>query len=264
MNLVFPVVVAGLVSLAGVGALRAQDSAEAKGQAFVEEAQRSQTGFGDLTVSLRMTLREAGGRTRVREMQVMVLEMKGDGERSLVMLECPADLNGLAVLTHSHVTAPDDQWLYVPSLGRVRRLSASDRSAAFLGSEFTYEDIAAQRPEAYRHRWLKEVVEDDRELVVVERRPLSPGSAYIRHEMWFDRETRRPVRILFFSRDGDHLKTLFFGGYQLYLERFWRATDMRMENHRNGASTRLEWSGMSFRTGLSPADFESRALGRGR
>ena len=38
----------------------------------------------------------------------------------------------------------DDQWLYLPALGKTKRIASSDQSGAFMGSDFNYSDLIGQ------------------------------------------------------------------------------------------------------------------------
>ncbi|PKQ00584.1 MAG: outer membrane lipoprotein-sorting protein, partial [Alphaproteobacteria bacterium HGW-Alphaproteobacteria-12] len=65
-------------------------------------------------------------------------------------------------------------------------------------------------------------------------------------------------------RKDELLKTLTFDDYRLYLDKFWRAHDLFMENVVTGKSTRLTWQDYSFGNGLSQNDFSTNALKRAR
>ena len=56
-------------------------------------------------------------------------------------------MRGTGFLTYDYadVSVDDDQWLYLPALRKVRRISASDRGDFFLGTDFTYEDIKKEQ-----------------------------------------------------------------------------------------------------------------------
>ncbi|HIN59600.1 MAG TPA: outer membrane lipoprotein-sorting protein, partial [Gammaproteobacteria bacterium] len=75
------------------------------------------------------------------------LEVAGDGDKSLTIFSYPADIKGTVFLSHTHPTRPDEQWLYLPALKRIKRISSSNKSGPFMGSEFAYEDLASQEIE---------------------------------------------------------------------------------------------------------------------
>ena len=124
---------------------RAAESAEEAGLRIATEARERQKGFGNFTANLTMILRNKKGRESRRELRLKVIEVEGDGERTMFAFERPRDVRGTAFLVHAHKDEPDDQWLYLPALKRVKRISSSKQSGSFMGSEFSYEDLGRRR-----------------------------------------------------------------------------------------------------------------------
>lgn len=238
------------------------ETAEERGLAIAREADRRDSGYGDVTARMTMILRNRQGDESVRRMRFSAIEIEGDGDRNLIVFDSPPDVRGTALLTYTHKTGADDQWLYLPALKRVKRIAASNRSGPFVGSEFAYEDMTSQEVEKYTYRYLREEPCGTRACFVVERRPVDKRSGYRREEVWIDRETYRFERIDYYDRRDARLKTLSFSGYRLYLGRFWRARTLDMQNHQTGKSTRLIFEDYRFRSGLKPSDFTRARLKR--
>ncbi len=133
-----------------------------------------------------------------------------------------------------------------------------------MGSEFAYEDITSQEVEKYTYRFLREEELDGVPTFVVERDPVDENSGYTRQVVWYDQEEYRVLKVDFYDRRDDLLKTLTYSGYHQYLDRYWRADEMHMVNHQTGKSTTLVWSDYRFQTGLSERDFDQNALRRTR
>ena len=131
---------------------------EASGLAIAQEASRRNEGYGDTTVKLVMELRSADGRTRERVLTWKTLEaaQPGEGDKSLTIFHEPRDIAGTGFLSHTHVSGEDDQWLYLPSLKRVKRIASSNKSGSFVGSEFSYEDLLSDEVEKFTYRWLRD------------------------------------------------------------------------------------------------------------
>ncbi len=98
--------------------------------------------------------------------------------------------------------------------------------------------------------------------VSTERYPVDPRSGYTRQIVWYDLDEYRPLRIDYYDRKDDLLKTLTYEGYQQYLGQYWRADAMHMVNHQNGKSTILTFSDYEFRVGLTDRDFDQNSLRR--
>ncbi|MEM9555956.1 MAG: outer membrane lipoprotein-sorting protein [Acidobacteriota bacterium] len=238
--------------------------AAAQGLAIAEAADHRDTGFGDSRATLTMILRNAHGGESTRELRNRTLEQAGDGDKSLVIFDHPRDVKGTAFLTFSHVDGDDDQWLYLPALERVKRISSSNKSGPFMGSEFAYEDISSQEVEEYSHRLLREEALDGEPTWVLERVPVHPKSGYTRQEVWIDQAELRTLKVVYYDRKGDLLKTLEQSDFALYLDRFWRPLRMSMVNHQTGKSTELLWSEYTFGNGYTDGDFDRASLARAR
>jgi outer membrane lipoprotein-sorting protein len=243
----------------------AAETPEEKGLAIAREADRRDSGFGDFTAKMRMVLKNRHGQESIRLIRIKTLEVEDDGDKSLSIFDNPRDVKGTAFLTLSHKTGDDDQWLYLPALKRVKRISSRNKSGSFMGSEFSYEDIASQEVEKYTYRWLRDEILDGRECFVSERYPVdTKNSGYSRMVSWMDKEAYRPFKVEYYDRKNALLKTLTITGYNQYLGQFWRAGEMHMINHQSGKSTQLYWSDYQFQVGLMDKDFNKNSLKRAR
>jgi len=253
-----------LWSLHSAGPATAQDASEAKGLAIAQEADRRDTGFQDWSAELRMVLRNSHGEESTRDLRMRSLEVKGDGDKSLVIFDRPADVQGTALLTYTHKSGDDDQWLYLPALARVKRISSNNKSGPFMGSEFAYEDFSSQEVEKYTYKYLRDEPLDGQPCFVVERYPVDERSGYTRQVVWMDQAEYRVRKVEFYDRKKQHLKTLALNGYNQYLDQYWRAGSLSMVNHQTGKSTDLVWSNYKFRNGFKDSDFDQNSLQRAR
>ena len=180
------------------------------------------------------------------------------------MFDRPRNVKGTAFLIHSHRTKADDQWLYLPALKRVKRISSSNRSGSFMGSEFSYEDLGAQEIEKYTYKFLRDEACGKRKCSVVEQVPTAKRSGYRRQLVWRDKEDFRLWKVAYYDRKNAHLKTLTLSKYKLYLDRFWRANEMAMVNHLTGKSTVMMWSDYKFGSKIRESEFTRTGLKRVR
>jgi len=239
------------------------ETPEDKGLAIAMEADRRDTGFKDYTSEMRMTLKNKHGKESLRQIRMKVLEVEGDGDKSLSVFDNPRDVKGTAFLNYTHKVGDDDQWLYLPALKRVKRISSRNKSGSFVGSEFSYEDISSQEIEKYTYKWIRDENYEGKQCFVVDHYPVDKkNSGYTRQLTWIDKKEYRPLKIEFYDKKYSLLKTLTFSGYKIYLERYWRADKLQMINHQNEKSTSLEFSNYKFRTGLKATDFNKNSLKR--
>jgi outer membrane lipoprotein-sorting protein len=241
-----------------------EDDNIAKGMAIAVEADKRDTGFSDFTASMVMELRNKHGDVSKRTIRLKTLEVIGDGDKSMSIFDTPADVKGTAFLTYSHAIKPDEQWLYLPALKRVKRINSKNKSGPFMGSEFAYEDLASQEIEKYSYKYLRDEKFNGVDCFVVERYPAYEHSGYTRQVAWINKEKYIAEQIEFYDRKNDLLKTLSNKAYQQYLNQYWRASEMQMVNHQTGKSTLLTWEAYKFKNGLSDKDFSRNSLKRAR
>ena len=253
-----------LVLLGSAFAEEAPLPGAARGLEIAMEADRRDTGWGDSQVTLTMTLRNQHGDESVRTLRSRALEVEGDGDRSMTIFDEPADVSGTALLTFSHATEPDDQWLFLPALGRVKRIASNNKSGPFMGSEFAFEDMASQEVDKYTYNFLREEACGDAQCFVVERFPVDERSGYTRQIAWIDTEHYRAMRVEFYDRRNTLLKTLTTGDWEQYLGRFWRAGRLEMVNHQTGKNTLLLFEDFVFGNGYGDRDFDQNALRNAR
>ena len=147
------------------------ETPQEKGLAIAQEMDQRDLGWQDSQSDMTMTLRNKQGNESKRAMRSKSLEVTGDGDKGLTIFDSPGDVKGTAFLSFTHATKADDQWLYLPALKRVKRISSSNKSGPFMGSEFAYEDISSQEIEKYTYEWLKDEAVDGKEAFVIQRNP---------------------------------------------------------------------------------------------
>ena len=241
-------------------------SPEKRGWAIAARSDRSDRGFTDSVVDLEMILRNKAGKQTTRTLTLKTLEVPDEslGDRSLIVFERPADIDGTALLSHAKILDPDDQWLYLPALKRVKRISSVNKSGPFVGSEFAFEDFTARELEKYDYRYLRSESCGGQLCDVIERTPRYEHSGYTKQIAWIDQEVFQVRKVEFYDRRGDLLKTLELREYREYEGGYWRSHRFEMVNHQTGKQTALVYSEYRFRTGLKDSDFVRGALRRER
>ena len=243
--------------------IRGQTDTERRGFEVAARSDRSDRGFGTSTVELEMVLRNSAGRESSRRLVIETLEMQDEsvGDKSLVVFDSPNDIKGTALLSHARILEPDDQWLYLPALKRVKRVSSANKSGPFVGSEFAFEDFTSLELNKYDYEWIGEDISEGLAQDIVVRTPRYEDSGYTRQVSWVDREVFQVRKVEFYDRRGDLLKTLTLDDYRDY-DGIWRAHRLNMVNHQTGKSTDLVYGEYAFDIALDDADFERGRLSR--
>ena len=256
---------AGILALSPmIGVTAKAETPKEKGLLIAKEADRRDLGFGDSTVELKMVLKNRHGQTSTRELRIDTLEIPDEsvGDKSIVRFDHPRDIKGTALLTFTKILEPDDQWLYLPALRRVKRISSANKSGPFMGSELAYEDLTSQEVKKFKYRWLRDERCGKLQCFVVERYPQYENSGYTKQIVWTDQGEYRPMKIVFYDRKGALLKTLTFSNYRKYLGKYWRAHRLYVENHQTNKSTELIYEKYKLRTGLRESNFRPARLKR--
>ena len=233
-----------------------------RGLEIATEADKRDSGWQFQSSDMEMILRNRAGKESRRKISSRQLEVEGDGDKTLSLFHEPRDVRGTAMLTFSHGLEPDDQWLYLPAIKRVKRISSRNRSGPFMGSAFAFEDLSSQELDKYDYRYLRDEPCGVYQCYVIERIPLYDNSGYTRQIVWLDQAEFRSIKIEYYDRKDELLKTLDFSDYQEYPGGYWRADKMEMTNHQTGKSTTLLWFNYDFETPLKSGDFNKNALKR--
>ena len=139
------------------------------------------------------------------------------------------------------------QRLYLPSFKGVRHIASSNRSGAFVGSEFAYEDLSSFEVEKYTYSGVSREQSSGKEVLGVEHKPAYANSAYSRLRTFIDPSNYQPTRVEYFNRRNEHFKTLELADYRSYAEkRAWRPHRLTMTNHSNDRTTVIKFE--PFRT----------------
>ena len=221
---------------------------------------------------MSMTVVDGSGRKRVRGLVSRRLKFD-KGTKLLMLFEEPADMRntGFLLLDYKDSKRDDDQWLYLPSLRKTTRISSSDRSGSFLGSDISYSDLLRPNVDHYDYKLLEASVRvDGEECWHIEARPRTPKvreeTGYVKTEMWISKKKLVPVQSKMWVRDGKKLK------YAKYEEiknvgGIWSAHKVTVRTVRGGqveSTTVLRLSAVKYGDpNVSDSDFTERRLEKG-
>jgi hypothetical protein len=230
-----------------------------KGLEIAGKVDRAWSGYKGEENELELELVSATGETVARRLRGKMRE-SGESEQTIMTIIWPADQKGTRLLTWSHRREDDDQWLYLPSIQRVKRISAGGRSGSFLGSEFAYEDLVNTTwVENYDHKYVREQTVGTRETWVVERYPRDRDSGYSKQVVWFDKEYLSALRVDFYDRKGKLLKSATFKAWKKYNGK-WRADRIDMINRQTGKKSSVVWKSRALGKAFADEEFSPDRL----
>jgi len=193
------------------------ESPELVGETIAIELDDRDIGFVNQISKMEMVLNNAYGQKNTRIMEARILERpaRDVGDKSMLVFFNPSAINGTALLSFAEILEPDQQWLFLPALKRVKRISSKNKSGPFVGSEFAYEDITGNEIDKYswRFKGLEACpVTKELECFKLSTIPKYEHSGYTKRIVWVDVEEFRADQIDFYDRKSSLIKTQTFHG----------------------------------------------------
>ena len=206
-----------------------------------------------------MILKNAQGVENVRKLEFKKIEGE-NGDKSLLTFLYPDDLKGTKLLSFEVLGSDDKQWLYLPSLKRVKRISSRNKSGSFMASEFSYEDISSQNYKNYSYSGeAEEVTKDGAKYFKVTRIPIDANSGYSKQVVWVDTKSFLAKYGEYFDKQNRLLKKINFSEYKL-IDGIQRIVKINIENVQNKKSSSLTWDEDTINSGISSGEVSKRAL----
>ena len=220
---------------------------------------------GDTMHSLvEMNLIESDGRSSNRIVENWTKESADGTASSVIVFHKPASVEGTRFLTIENEGRDDDQWIFLPGLGRVRRIAASEGDSSFMGTDFTYDDMQSRDVDEDSHTLLREEQQAGRDCYVIESVPKNPGdSQYSRRVQWVAKDIWVPVKVDFYDKSDQLLKTLTVERIEK-VQGFWTTIDTTMKNQQTGHATELNIKKLVYNEDLPNGLFSVNFLRTGR
>ncbi|MHB1052146.1 MAG: outer membrane lipoprotein-sorting protein [Thiobacillus sp.] len=215
----------------------------------------------DLTTLGRMVLTEKGRAPRIREIVTYRLDKSGGETANLIRFLDPEDIAGTGLLSIDKADGSTDQWLYLPALDRVRRISSDRKGGRFVGSDLYFEDLQERKPSKDRHRLLGKQIENGILCDVLESVPLdADDSAYKKRISWIDPSTAILQRMDYFEKDTHTPGKRWLLRGKKRNQGYWTLTDSRMIDLSSGHETRMVVDVALYDQKLPVKLFTSQAL----
>lgn len=234
---------------------------EEEGRKIAEKSDALQRGFGSESASMVMYLINAKGDTVIRRMKNITLERDKKEDYSMVQFLEPPDVRGTGLLTYQNPRGDDKQWLYLPELRRVKKISSKNKSGSFMGSEFSYEDITGNTLDKFTYKKLADSKLNGADCFVVEKYPTYKNSGYTSVKMWFTKSDYLVRRIEYTDRKKSLLKVQIFDGWKK-VGKVYRFDSIEMENLQTNKKSIMKFENRKLGIGLRESNFSKRSLQR--
>lgn len=223
---------------------------------------------GDWRAQTLFRLIGSNGRIRERFATTMARRGENGGMARIARFDTPADVRGTAILTVEQPRGDDDIWVFLPALGNVRRLQASNKRDAYMGTDLSYGDVIGHAPEDWTHRIIGRQIQDGVPCWLVESLPQTAGiataSGYSRRVNWLRMDNAMMVRAELFDAAATLAKTITQTQVTEVAPDRWQAMRVTVENVRTRHRTEIFITGYVANQGLKPDLFLPRALERTR
>jgi hypothetical protein len=205
----------------------------------------------------------------------------GISYKDLIPVTYPTESKGLAILTWTYEDPDKDQetWLWVPSLKKVRKISASEDDDAFMGSDLTVEEVSTRRFEDESYTFIGhkdfsgyttgetgELKFKGSACFVIDCIPRKPHWYYAKRTVWVDKDTGGVIFEEYYDKNGKMFKTIFrdwiwfdVGQKKYPIQEFVECKDSR-----TGHRTAIFIDNSQYDIGISEQDFTVKALMRSR
>lgn len=221
----------------------------------------SNTGFVGEQGKMEMILKLENQEIK-RLMVSKSLEVSPHENRTLLVFEIPKDVRGTKLLTWSFESKDDSQWIYLPSLRRVKRITSSGSSSSFMGSEFTFEDLRNSGIKKYEYSNLSQLKKDNDILWKYNRNSLKK-SGYSKQIVTVSKKFMNIVKVEYFDRSGEKLKVAEFSNFKKFEVKskvMWRAGRIVMRNVQTKKSSILIWSERKLGVRINKSVFQKGSL----
>jgi Outer membrane lipoprotein-sorting protein len=183
------------------------------------------------------------------------------GSKILVVFNSPADVHGVALLSIAQTGVATAQYIYTPALHRVRDVAPQERSARFIGTDFTYEDISEHVLDDFTYKLVGDTeTMEDHKTYKIQARPLdSQRSQYKFVYYWVAQDVPVILHAEMYDSQGTEVRTLHASD----LKRsggIWGARHVEMSSVQDGTRTVLTINEAKFNTGLDEKLFTPEAL----
>lgn len=234
---------------------------ELTGREIVEKVYTLPTG-DDQTSNLTMTLINKSGKERIRKIKQFTKDL-GDVEKSIMFFQSPADVKNTSFMSWTYDNDKnDDQWIYLPALKKVKRISSDSKSDYFMGSDFTYDDLGDRKLDDDTHRLIGEESIDGIDYYVVESTPKDEEYMYSKTKTWIRKDNFIGLKKEFYDEDEDLLKVLKIKKFE-EISGFLVITNSEMENVQKNHRTTMVLDNIEINTNIPTSKFSERMMMRG-
>lgn len=233
-----------LALLSAAPAARAEDARKLLVESEARHRTKTQQYAGELTV---VTGSGKDGKVRKKSWRSWREGYAGDA-KLLIRFAAPPEVKGVSFLSLGRPGKSPDQWLYLPSMKRERRIATQDRDASFVGTDFNYEDMEEFDQSKYAVSLQAEEPVDGQPCWLIEARPEENAgkSLYEKKVLWLRKDILFVVRADIFRKGEKGPAKRFLATDVRRVEGRWVAKNLEMTDLKKGSRTTILLQELSF------------------
>ena len=224
----------------------------------------------NMTANMEMILIDKKGHERVRKIKTLSKDRGKDTLKLMFFVE-PADVRDTGFLTYDYYSGEkdDDQWLFLPELHKTKRIASSDKSSAFMGSDFSYADMTKRVLDEWKYNLLKEAEVRGHKVWLIEAIPsnktIEDRYGYTKSVLFVRQDIFMVVRAVLWVKEGKKLKYLDVKKLEL-IDGIWIGTEIHMKTNKGKQTIHrsvFKWHNIKFNQDLDEDLFTIRQLEKG-
>ena len=199
------------------------------------------------------------------------IQTDGIHNSTMTRFHAPAEVRNEGILIVENASGKNDVLLYLPSFKKIRRVESQQQSGSFMGSVFSYSDIATPHVSDYEYKTLKEEKCPGAEAAqiqctVIQADPanddIKERTGYSKSVLWVRNDNFMAVHAEYYNLDGDLFKKMDASQIKIVdaVNKKWLAHSVFIQNIKNHDYTKLDFSNVKVNTGISDSIFTQQNL----
>lgn len=215
----------------------------------------------DARLEMEMTLIDKNGGKRERRLIILRKDFNGE-DKVVLRFIYPHDINGTSFLVWEHKGRDNERFLYLPALGRIKRIATREKDENFAGTDFSYEDMSDRKLEDYTYELMEEEVAYEKEsCYLLASYPKGENPKYPKILSWVRKDNFVVMKAEYYNKQGSIEKTFKV----LKLEEIngiWTPLELLMKNHKTNHQTFTKVRKVQYNEGIPDMHFEIGGLKR--
>jgi len=250
-----------MIFMASTLGLHAQDAES------IIRASRDRIKANTTSTRSKMVISAKNGSTTERVLDQYSKDGPKGGSRTVIVFQQPSTVAGTRFLTMENPGGADDRWIYLPSLGKVRRVAASEGGGSFMGTDFSYDDISSMSRgvELDTHTLLREENFGGSTCYVIQSVPKNSSYQYSKIISWVAKDSKITLKIELYDKKNTSspVKTVEMSGIKEVQGRS-TVTITKITTHAAGTSTTINMDIVKYDDPIPETVFTTEYLETGR